>query len=67
MTPLELLLSKLPGVKKLSSGWSARCPATLHPPVNGDTILRFLRTKCRFATKAAQKAARPRALTHQRT
>jgi len=26
MTPLELLLSKLPGVKKSGSGWSARCP-----------------------------------------
>lgn len=27
MTPLELLLSKLPGKKKSGSGWSARCPA----------------------------------------
>jgi len=27
MTPLELLLSKLPGVRKSGSGWSARCPA----------------------------------------
>jgi hypothetical protein len=27
MTPLELLLSKLPGAKKSGSGWSARCPA----------------------------------------
>jgi len=27
MTPLELLFSKLPGVKKSGSGWSARCPA----------------------------------------
>jgi putative DNA primase/helicase len=27
MTPLELLLSKLPDVKKSGSGWSARCPA----------------------------------------
>jgi hypothetical protein len=27
MTPLELLLSKLPGARKSGSGWSARCPA----------------------------------------
>jgi hypothetical protein len=27
MTPVELLLSKLPGVKKSGAGWSARCPA----------------------------------------
>ncbi len=27
MTPVELLLSKLPGAKKSGDGWSARCPA----------------------------------------
>lgn len=27
MTPLERLLSKLPGARKSPSGWSARCPA----------------------------------------
>lgn len=27
MTPLELLLTKLPDAKKAGSGWSARCPA----------------------------------------
>lgn len=27
MTPLELLLTKLPGAKKSGRGWSARCPA----------------------------------------
>jgi putative DNA primase/helicase len=27
MTPLEFLLSKLPGARKSGSGWSARCPA----------------------------------------
>jgi hypothetical protein len=27
MTPLELLLLKLPGAKKSGSDWSARCPA----------------------------------------
>jgi hypothetical protein len=27
MTPLETLLAKLPGAKKASNGWSARCPA----------------------------------------
>ena len=27
MTPVELLLSKLPGAKKSGAGWSARCPA----------------------------------------
>ncbi len=27
MTPLELLLSRLPGARKSDSGWSARCPA----------------------------------------
>ncbi|CAN5183045.1 hypothetical protein BH11PLA2_BH11PLA2_07710 [soil metagenome] len=27
MTPIELLLSKLQGVKKTGNGWSARCPA----------------------------------------
>lgn len=26
MTPVQLLLSKLTGVKKSGSGWSARCP-----------------------------------------
>jgi hypothetical protein len=27
MTPVELLLSKLPGARKAGNGWSARCPA----------------------------------------
>jgi hypothetical protein len=27
MTPIENLLAKLPGAKKASNGWSARCPA----------------------------------------
>lgn len=27
MTPVELLLSKLPGARKAGKGWSARCPA----------------------------------------
>ena len=27
MTPVELLLSKLPDAKKTGKGWSARCPA----------------------------------------
>jgi hypothetical protein len=27
MTPIETLLAKLPGAKRVSNGWSARCPA----------------------------------------
>jgi hypothetical protein len=27
MTPLEMLLARLPGAKKAGNGWSARCPA----------------------------------------
>lgn len=27
MTPVELLLLKLPGARKAGNGWSARCPA----------------------------------------
>src|SRR5262249_16852995 len=27
MTPVETLLGKLPGARKVGSGWSARCPA----------------------------------------
>jgi hypothetical protein len=27
MSPVELLISKLPGAKKSGAGWSCRCPA----------------------------------------
>jgi len=37
MTPLEKVLSRLDGVKKVGSGWIARCPVPWHGKGRGDT------------------------------